>query len=101
MAVYRTKIPNLLEHIISCLEKDEYKLTHHAIERLNQRDIELPDILHVLRTGYHEKIKDTWDLKYNSWNYSIRGKTTENDKIRVIVSFDENGLLIITVIKLG
>ena len=57
----------------------------------------MPDILHVLMTGYHEKQKDQFDETWQSWNYAIRGKTTSNDDLRVIVAIDEEiSLLIIT-----
>ena len=66
------KFSDLLSRIKYCLEKDEYKFTTHALERRNERIIEIPDILHVLRTGCHEKSKDAWDIKYRTWNYSKR-----------------------------
>jgi hypothetical protein len=55
----------------------------------------------VLRNGYHERIKDTWDEKFYSWNYSIKGKTVDRKPCRIIVNLDVNGLLIITVIRLS
>lgn len=95
------KHANLLKKISECIELERYRFTKHALERKNQRIIEIPDMLYVLRHGRHEKTKDSWDGKYNAWNYSIRGKTTDEEELRIIVSFDEFGLLIVTVIKLG
>jgi hypothetical protein len=46
------------------------------------------------------KIKDSWDEVFNGWNYAIQGQTIDKEKCRVIVSFEGNGLLIITVIRL-
>ena len=37
---------------------------------------------------------------YQGWNYSIRGKATDKRNLRVVISFDESGLLIITVVVL-
>ena len=47
-----------------------------------------------------EKRKDKFDEAYNSWNYSVRGKTVDLRELRVIVSFDDSGMLIITAIDL-
>ena len=37
--------------------------------------------------------------QYNAWNYAIRGRTVDRRDLRVIVSFDEDGMLIITTIE--
>jgi hypothetical protein len=50
--------------------------------------------------GYHEKKKDKFNNFHHVWNYSVRGKTVDRRELRVIVSFDENGMLIITAIEL-
>ncbi len=55
---------------------------------------------YVLKTGWHEKAKDQYDVQNKAWNYAIRGKTVDTRELRVVVSFDEEGLLIITVIDL-
>ena len=34
------------------------------------------------------------------WKYAVRGKTTDQDEGRIIVSLDKVGMLIITVIRL-
>ncbi|MFI5343400.1 MAG: DUF4258 domain-containing protein [Chlamydiales bacterium] len=96
------KIENLLEKIRECLEQKRYTHTEHAIVRQKEREITLPEIRYVLTTGYEEKIKTVFDEQYKTWNYAIRGKT-KIDKldVRVIVSFDERGMLIITVMHVG
>jgi len=52
------------------------------------------------KSGWHEKRKDAYSEVFKSWNYAIRGKTIDERELRVVVSFDEDGLLIITVIDL-
>ena len=53
-------------------------------------------------TGYEEKIKTRFDEQYNTWNYAIRGKTKiDQIDMRIIVAFDEEGMLIITVMYVG
>ncbi len=91
------KIENLLERIKDCINSGAYRGTFHAIERKAERNITLPEIIHVLKTGRHEKSKDHFEEVFNAWNYAIRGKTIDELELRVIVSFDEErDLLIIT-----
>ena len=88
---------NLLSLIHQCIEAGSFVETVHAQQRQREREIILPDILHVLMTGYHEKRKDQFDEVWQSWNYAIRGRTTSSEELRVIVTFDEEiTLLIIT-----
>ena len=54
----------------------------------------------MLKNGYHERIKDSYDEQHKEWNYAVRGKTLEKKILRVVVSFDPRGLLIITAIDL-
>jgi hypothetical protein len=65
-----------------------------------KRQITRPEYEYVLINGYHEKKKDDYKEKYKAWNYAIRGKTIDKRSIRVVVSFDKNDLLVITVIDL-
>ena len=65
-----------------------------------ERNLQAPDILNVLETGYHEEGKDKWDETYQAWNYAIRGYTSDKDGLRVVVSFYDVNMLIITVIRI-
>lgn len=88
---------DLLSLIHQHIDSGSFIETVHARQRQSQREIILPDILHVLMTGYHEKQKDQYDEIWQSWNYAIRGKTKSNNDLRVIVAIDEEvALLIIT-----
>lgn len=96
------KLENLLDKIKECIEKGEYILTSHALERQVERAINLPAVLHVLKTGYEEKNKTFFDSDYNTWKYAIRGKIIRDDlDVRVIVAFDDCNMLIITVMYVG
>jgi len=90
------KIANLLEVIQEHIKAGRYRDTSHAIQRKKERKIILPEILHVLRTGRHEKSKDYYEERFHSWNYSICGATIDKEDLRVIVSFEEKDLLVIT-----
>lgn len=91
------KIENLLELIRKCISSGKYRDTTHAKKRKLERGIILPEIIHVLNYGRHEKSKDWFDEAFSAWNYAIRGLTLDERDLRVIVSFDkERDLLIIT-----
>ena len=95
-----SKEPALLHELRRCIEAGRFLDTFHSSKRQGERAITRPEILSVLRTGYHEKSKDRFDLRYSTWNYAIRGKTIDLRELRVIVALDEQGFLIITAIDL-
>lgn len=76
------KIENLLERIRNCINSGAYRDTFHSIERNAERNITLPEIIHVLRTGRHEKSKDHFEEAFNAWNYAIRGKTIDEMELQ-------------------
>ena len=60
----------------------------------------MPHVLHVLRNGYHEKRKDEYKPEYEDWNYAIRGLTIDGKDLRIAIAFEEDGMIIITVIAI-
>ena len=97
----RPKIQNLLNAVKSSIESGRYFDTRHATDRQSERSIRRTEILYVLKNGRHEKSKDQYQERYRAWNYAIRGRTIDKRDVRVVVSFDENNMLIITAIELG
>ena len=95
------KISNLMETIRKCIEQGRYLDTRHATQRQAERNVTRPEYLHALLNGYHEKRKDKFEEAYSTWNYSVRGKTIDARELRIVVSFDENNMLIITAIDLS
>ena len=95
------KRPDVLHAVCECLDQDRFVDTRHVAERQDERAITRLEVLYVLRNGHHEKRKDQWENFYKAWNYAIRGKTFEKRDLRVVVSFDVNGMLIITAIEVG
>ena len=79
-----SKIQNLMNEIALALEEGRYLDTRHAFERQTQRKLSRPDILHVLRKGFHEKRKDSFDETFQAWNYAIRGRTIDKRELRII-----------------
>lgn len=96
----RPKISKIMEEITIALDKGRYIRTDHASLRMRQRLVPLPDVLNALRLGWHEPKRDVFDDKFRSWKYSVRGKSVNGNPLRIIVSFDDSDMLIITVIRL-
>lgn len=95
------KLDRLSDAIRECLNTGHYRDTRHSRERRLEREVTLPEIVFVLRTGRNEKSRDRWDEFHQSWNYAIRGRTVDWRELRVIVSFDDHNMLIITAIEIA
>lgn len=79
--------------------------TRHSQVRQRERLITFLEIIQVLEGGWHEKVKDEWKLEFNTWNYSIRGKTLDGVELRIPVFFNSEDpnmtyFGVVTVIKL-
>ena len=83
----------------------DYLFVKHAKDRQQQRCISDLDVLAILegkpgRSRKRNVKKDCYNDKYHDWNYCVEGVDIDGKKIRVIVSF-MNGLMpIITVMRL-
>lgn len=86
------KHPDVLHAVRDCLDKDRFVDTRHATQRKGECSITRLEVIYVLRHGHHEKRKDEWEEIHEAWNYSIRGKTFEKRDLRVVVSFDADGM---------
>lgn len=96
------KIANVLDLLRECIEKEKYTFTTHALERQKERKINVAEVMHVLKTGSEEKRKTCFDDISMMWKYAIKGKTKIDElDVRVIITFDEDGMLIITVMHIG
>jgi hypothetical protein len=91
----------VLKKARSCVDDGRYYDTTHAAQRKVQRQITLTHVLYVIKHGYHEKKKDQFKPEFNDWTYAIRGKTIDGKDIRIAIAFDENDMLIITVIEVS
>ena len=89
----------LKNEIQTHIRNGTYRLTKHAAEEQAKDDLDMPDTLHVLRTGIHESKKTTFSNKFQKWNYAIRGRTEDLKEVRVIISFTEE-MMIVTVMEL-
>ena len=94
-------IANVLSLIQERARSGEYIILPHAVDRSSQRVVSVADIEFVLINGRHESEKDEYKTAFRSWNYAIRGHTIDQRQLRIAVAFDEDEMLIITVIRLG
>ena len=94
------KIVGLLERVRKSVELGEYFDSRHFLTRQKERNISRLDVEYVLKSGWHEKQKDSFDMFNHTWNYSLRGLTVDPRELRVVVSYDARVMMIITAIDL-
>jgi len=95
------KLSDVLKRVRECVETGRYYDISHAVLRKRERRISLTHVLHILCNGYHEKRKDQYSPEHRDWTYAIRGKSVDERDIRIAVAFDEDDMLIITVIEVA
>ncbi len=93
-------IDDLLGEIQCCVESRNFRLSRHAMDQGRDRNLSLPDVIHVLLNGRHEKEKTLFNTARQQWNYAIRGSTLGGIEARIIIGF-ECGMVIITIIRLA
>jgi len=95
--------PELFEIIENAIDTCNYIFIKHGKLRSEQRkhvnDLQIINILKS-KNKKHEAKKDYYQEGHADWNYHIIGKTIDNEKVRIVLSFDSNLMLIITVINL-
>ena len=93
----------LIVAISEAMTKGEYYFTDHGEKRSKTRkkvnDLEVIKILNE-KDKWHEANKDKYVKGKHDWNYHVRGKNSDGDQIRIAISFDKDGMPIITVINL-
>ncbi len=95
----------LLKRVDESVSAGSYIFLNHAKQRLRDRDISDITVLDILegklgRKRKRNKAKDHYIEGNIDWKYCIEGIDYDGDKIRIIISFDELNLLVITVIRL-
>ena len=91
---------DLLAPVRQSIAMGRYLDTYHSEARSFERGITRGEILYVLNNGWHEKNKDRFDHLHESWCYAVRGKTLDARELRVVVSFEQDNLLIVTAMDL-
>jgi hypothetical protein len=64
----------------------EIKPTKQFFEELNKEQLTLPDVWHVLRTGYIFDPPES-DIVNGEWKYRIEGRSTDGVWIMVVFYF--------------
>lgn len=100
---------DFFEIIKKKIETAQYFITKHAQQRAVERGIPMQDILNILlgKTGYTRKwIQSEDEFKQDfideppTWYYRVEGMNPDKENIRIILTFDDGLMPIITVIKL-
>jgi len=91
--------------ITKMISVGNYVFLKHAHDRLKDRNISDIDVLDILenkprRKRKRNKRKDVLLSGYSDWNYCIEGNDLDSGKIRIIISFDDELMLVITVIRI-
>jgi len=97
-----TELWSLLTEMIS---NGSYVFLKHAYDRLKNRNVSDIDVLDILenkpkRKRKRNKSKDIFLPGFSDWNYCIEGNDLDGKKIRIIISFDDELILVITVIRI-
>ena len=81
------------------------KIKSQSEKRQVQRDIDDLTVINILENNGNSrrrrnKQKDKYLFGCEDWNYCIEGYDSDDRKIRVIISFDSDQMLIITVMRI-
>ncbi len=93
------------------IQERKYIFLKHAQERQKQRNISQLDVLNILegKRGFgrkRNKRKDSYDSDFiyekpQDWKYCIEGKDIDDKDVRIILTFTDNLMPIITVIDIS
>jgi hypothetical protein len=75
-------------------------MSAHAIDRQSKREVDMRDIVYVLKRGTHEEDKTGFDIRHQTWKYAIRGKAVGGCELRIIVAISD-AVIVITAINLS
>lgn len=88
----------------------KYIFLSHANQRIRERNISELDVIYLLsgKKGFGRKRNKTKDIfeelsiyeKSSDWKYCIEGNDIDGHRLRVIITFAENLMPIITVIRI-
>jgi phage terminase large subunit-like protein len=94
------KIDHLLQKVTQATKTGRLLYSNHANERMSERKILKIEIEYILSTGFHEARKDQFNVKMNSWDYAIKGKTIDGKNLRIVVAIIKPNILVVTAIDL-
>lgn len=96
-----SKLENVAQVAAIRVQADCVRLSIHARRRMRRRQIIIPEVEDVLLGGWHVSDYDKWSEEHESWNYAIEGWTSDERKLRVVISFAADGdVVVVTVIDI-
>ena len=93
------KVGNVVKAAIEAYNSNRVLYHPHAELREMQRGINRSEVEQAIRRGRHIKKRDQFDEKYKTWKYCIEGKTLDKRNLRIAVTIDDDGLMIITIFE--
>jgi hypothetical protein len=88
---------DVMAEVSKHLEAGTWRLTGHAIKRMDERHLTVPEVEFVLARGYHEAAKDKDTEKGRT--YHVRGHTKDGKELRIALGV-RGWMLIVTVVDL-
>ena len=87
----------MLDHVLQRMREKvralDYVMTIHAEEAMEDDDISILDVEHVILTG--EMIERQQDQETGEWKYLIAGQTLADDPLIVVAKLALTGTLVI------
>lgn len=91
------------------ISEGKYIFTHHAQMRVVERAVSDLDVINILsgKKGYSrtrnkskDKFESSFAISTEDWKYCFEGCDIDGNKIRIILTFTEDWMPIITVIRI-
>ena len=94
---------NVISKMKQLLGTRKIRISSHANQRMSQRKVLYFEVLQALSSGRHDPKRDRFNMEFNSWDYSIEGKTIDSRELRIGIAFELDSntgerLLVLTVI---
>ena len=96
------KRPSVIQELIGASENGRLRFSTHAQLRMKERNILISDLEEAIFNSKREDAKDSLNTTGTDWKYALRGFNDDNTKdLRIIVTFVDPNIVVITVIDLN
>lgn len=97
MATKHLSNPDALRTLRKCLDKGLVQFHPHFKKRCIERQIDLQDVLFVLKHGNISKPAEL-NIRFQEWRYVVGGRPPDGPDLEVVIAFlEEEGTLVLTV----
>lgn len=93
------KLPNVVGEVRARVDGGLLRYSTHASERMDEREITEFEVESVLSSGSWVKRRDRYEEEHKSWSYCFEGDSIEERSLRIIVTFEDPDLLVVTTIE--